>query len=194
MRRLTILLGVVVLVAGCTASAGATPGTSPGAVAHGTAGAAPSSAATVAPSAKPSASPVALKARVTFDGTACVYAGPPVLPFGATLAITYAPTPAQEGSFVGMFAVHSDATRADFMNVSNPNIGEGTPSFVYGDTAHFGQGSGTWDYPVTWVNGSKPYDTYMLVCVPKIPGRPVDQYTLLKVVDASSSQAASPAP
>lgn len=84
MRRITATIGALALVvAACSGSASPSPTLAP---------TTPAPTATPAPStAAPSASPVAqLTAAVTFDGKACTYAGPSVIPRGA--AVTFSLT------------------------------------------------------------------------------------------------------
>jgi hypothetical protein len=143
----------------------------------------------------PAPSLTAVSARVTFDGKACVYTGPTVIPFPASLTLEYAPTPAEEGSSVGVMAIRSGTTEAQLNDPANPDIGVGTPSFVYLDTHAFAQGSGTFPYRAVdsgmnpmaemTLNG-KPYDTFMVLCAPTIPGRPAGGFTLLHLVETGT--------
>jgi hypothetical protein len=189
MRSVATLLCVLALVAGCTSSAATMPGaptktapTEPPATAS----------PTPAPTPTPMPSATAISARVTFDGSKCVYSGPTVIPFPATLTIDYAPTPAQEGSFVGIFALRSGTTAADLNDPSNGDIGGSTPAFVYEDTHMFTQGAGRTEYRSVPSGGNpmaelgpdgKPYDTYAVVCIPALPGHPVGDTTLLRVIE-----------
>jgi hypothetical protein len=192
MRVLTIpLVALALVAASCTIGPGASPASStPSHVASGTATAGP----TAAPTGTPAPSPTQVSARVTFDGSKCVYTGPTVIPFPASLTVEYAPSAAEAGSWIGIFAVHSGTTQAELDDPGNPDIGEATPSFVYFATHAFSQGAGKGDYrsAVTGLNpmaepsgaAGKPYDTYMVVCIPSIPGKPVGGSTILHVVDS----------
>jgi hypothetical protein len=188
MRRFAAVLGALALVAGCASSGSTSPSPATTPASTSIAG------STATPASTAALTPTAAKAKVTFDGSTCAYSGGTVFPLLTTLTITYEPTPAEEGSWVGIFAVHSDATQADFDNPANPDIGDGTPSWVYEDTAAFAQGASVNDYSLTQWQASRPYDTYMVTCVHAIPGRPptgAAGYTLLHVVDSTAS---TPAP
>ena len=92
--------------------------------------------------------------------------------------------------------MHSGTTQADLDNPSNPDIGsDATPSFVYFDTHAFSQGAGKCEYRSVVTGGNplaelgpdgKPYDTFNVICVPSIPGKPVGGTTFLHVVDSRS--------
>jgi len=188
--RTTLISAVVALAAACSGSgATAMPPAFPSASAP-----APSPSST-SPTPTPAASPTAVSARVTFDGKECAYTGPTVIPFPASLTIEYAPTPTEEGSSIGVTAIRSGTTEAELNDPGSPDIGVGTPSFVYLETHAFGQGSGTFPYRAAdsglnpmaemTLNG-KPYDTFMVLCVPEIPGRPAGGFTILHVVESGT--------
>jgi hypothetical protein len=190
-RAVTTLIGAVVALATACSGSGGTP--TPSAAPSATAPAPTSSTTPATPTPAPSLT--AVSARVTFDGKACAYTGPTVIPFPASLTVEYAPTPAEEGSFVGLMAIHSGTTGAELDDPGNPDIGVGTPSFVYLETHAFGQGSSTFEYravdsglnPMAEMTlHGKPYDTFMVVCVPEIPGRPAGGYTILHVVESGT--------
>ncbi len=97
MRRFTTLIGALVLVvAACSGSASptATPGPATATLVAATPAANPASTA-------PAATPVAISATVTFDGQACTYAGPAVIPRGAAVTFTLVNTPAWEKGSLG---------------------------------------------------------------------------------------------
>jgi hypothetical protein len=91
MRRVTTLIGALVLVvAACSGSA--SPAATPG----------PATAAP--PAAMPgAATPIAaaISATVTFDGQSCAYDGPPVIPRGSAVTFTLVNTPAWENGSLG---------------------------------------------------------------------------------------------
>ena len=185
---LTTSLAAVVLAAGaCTGPAG-TPGT------PATSAASPHGSTAVATST-PAPSITTVSARVSFDGKVCSYTGPTVIPFPATLTVEYAPTPAEEGSMIGIMAVHSGTSEAQLEDPSLPEIGAGTPPFVYMETHVFSQGSGSFEYraadsglnPLAEMTlKGKPYDTFVLLCLPEMPGQPVGGFTFLHVVEAGA--------
>ena len=91
MRRFTTLTGALVLVvAACSGSA------SPAA----TLGPATATPAAATPGAA-TATPAAISATVTFDGQACTYAGPAVIPRGAAVTFTLVNTPARANGSLG---------------------------------------------------------------------------------------------
>jgi hypothetical protein len=91
MRRFTTLIGALVLmVAACSGSA------SPAA----TLGPATATPAAATPGAA-TATTAAISATVTFDGQACTYAGPAVIPRGAAVTFTLVNTPAWEKGSLG---------------------------------------------------------------------------------------------
>jgi hypothetical protein len=159
-----------------------------------------SMAATVSPaerSAEPAAmlaaspAPTAVSARVTFDGATCAYTGPTVMPFPATLKVEFAPTPAEASSWIGILAIDPTATTADLDDPSAPAVGEGVPWFAYLDTHLFVQGSGTFDFRAVpsgenpmadMLLDGQPYSTFVVMCLPSLPGRPVGGYTFLHLV------------
>lgn len=203
MRRLAAIMGAVALAAGCSGSGTALPAASapvpsasvaPGSSATPGPSAAPATSAPVAPSA-PAQTPAVLqiKARVTFDGKTCRYAGPTEIPFADHVTIDFATTPAEQAATVGMMAIHPETTLADLNSPANPDAGLPTvPWFVYKDTWGFWQGPGTYEYPmVIMVHDGKPYDTYLVLCLHTMPGRPSGGFTILHLVDPGS---ASPAP
>ena len=188
-RALTTLIAVVALAAACSGSSG-----TPTAPAASPTPRAPSPSST-STTATPAPSLTAVSARVTFDGKECAYTGPTVIPFPASLTVEYAPTPAEEGSSIGLMAIHTGTTEADLNDPGNPDIGVGTPSFVYLETHIFAQGSGTFEYravdsglnPMAEMTlDGKPYDTFMVICVPEIPGKPAGGSTILHVVQSGS--------
>jgi hypothetical protein len=198
MRSLTVFLTVFAIVAaGCTAAAPptASPSAAPAFVDTASPSAAPAPVETAGPTTSTPARSLALTevgARVTFDGAKCAYTGPTVIPFPANLTIDYAPTSAQDGSFVGIIAVHSGTTQADLTNPSNPRVGEGVPSFAYIDTHVFMEGPGSFAYrsassganPMAEAGpDGTPYDTYLVMCLPAIPGVPTGGQTILHVID-----------
>lgn len=191
MRYLAALIAGVVVLAGCGAGTPAATGTSTaGAMSLG-----PS--AVTAPSAGPTAtaSTAAFSARVTFDGTRCVYEGPAVMTSPSSLALTYAPTPAQEGTSLMHMNVKADTTPAVIAKtVADPNapkVGEGAPDWVLVDSWNnqLGSGTFTWDVQV-WRVGGVVYDRYYIACLPTFPGYPVGDYALIQLIEP----AASPSP
>lgn len=97
MRRFTTLIGTLVLVvAACSGSASptATPGPATATPVAATPAANPATPA-------PTATPAAISATVTFDGQACTYAGPAVIPRGTTVTFTLVNTPAWEKESLG---------------------------------------------------------------------------------------------
>jgi type IV secretory pathway protease TraF len=91
MRRFTTLIGALVLVvAACSGNASPTATPEPG------------TATPLAASPGPTtATPAAISAAVTFDGQACTYAGPAVIPRGAAVTFTLVNTPAWEKGSLG---------------------------------------------------------------------------------------------
>ena len=91
MRRFTTLIGALVLVVGAC-SGSASPAATPG----------PASATPLAatPGAT-TATPAAISVTVTFDGQACTYAGPAVIPRGAAVTFTLVNTPARANGSLG---------------------------------------------------------------------------------------------
>jgi hypothetical protein len=183
MRRLTTFLAVLAVVTfGCAA------GTTPAPIPQATAQATPAPTATNTSVPRPS--PVAVSARVTFDGTSCSYTGPTVIPFPAVLTVQFAPT--KESYVVGITAIHSGTTEAQLNDPSNPPAGAGVPPFVYLDTHVFEFGSSTFEYSSNGVNpmalgGAKPtYDTFIVLCLKDMPGRPVGATTVLHLVPAGA--------
>ncbi len=97
MRRFTTLIGALVLVVaacGGSASPTATPGPATATPVAATPAATPATPA-------PTATPAAISAAVTFDGQTCTYAGPPVIPRGASVTFTLVNTPAWEKGSLG---------------------------------------------------------------------------------------------
>ena len=189
-RALTTLIATVALATACSGS-GATPTAS--ASASATTSAPSESAAPPAPT--PAASVTGVSARVTSDGKACAYTGPTVIPFPASLTVEYAPTPDEEGSSIGIMAIRSGTTEAEVSDPSNPDIGVGTPSFVYLETHAFAQGSGIFVYRAVdsglnpmaeMTRDGKPYDTFMVLCAPEIPGQPAGGFTILHLVESGT--------
>lgn len=198
MRRLATFLGALALVAGCASGAATTagPSTTPSPVVTPATTASP----VAAPAQAPSPSPTAVNARVTFDGTNCVYSGPTVIPSPALLTIEYAPTPAQEGSRVFVVAIRSDTTRADIDSTERdpnaPNVGEGAPEWADADSYHAQLGSGSNQYYLQVlrdVNGEtgSTWDKYLVACLASYPGKPAPGQTILQLVETT---APSPAP
>jgi len=135
--------------------------------------------------------PTAVSARVTFDGSTCTYTGPTVIPFPATLKVEYAPTPAQDSSWIGILAIDPTATQADLEDPSLPDVGAGVPWFAFVDTHVFSQGAGTFDYRAVPSGGNpmadmlldgRPYAMFMVMCLPTVPGQPAGGYTILHLV------------
>ena len=90
MRRFTTLtLALALVVAACTSS-----GSTSSAPSQVPATAAPATAAPAQVTPAPTATPVAIAATVTFDGQTCVYAGPSVIPRGASVTFKLTNTPA----------------------------------------------------------------------------------------------------
>lgn len=169
MRRLASILAVLILLAGC---AGSTATTSPAAseAASPMATAPVASATPAAKTAVPSASPTGVSARVTFDGTSCVYTGPTVIPSPATLMLEYAPTPDQQGSAVVWYAIESETTQADIDAVSADPAYSTTglvPGFML--QSSFGPlfGTGSADVPLQVYRKAtgETYDKYMIRCM-----------------------------
>jgi hypothetical protein len=97
MGRFTTLLGALVLVvAACGGSA--SPTAVPATATPITATPAPATPATTAPTM----TPVAISASVAFDGKACTYAGPAVVPMGASVTLTLTSTYAKPSMVVLM--------------------------------------------------------------------------------------------
>jgi hypothetical protein len=206
-RRLTTLsLAIALVAASCTTGAGttgqgATPGESSAPSPMPTDAA--SGAGGVGATSTPSPTLTSVSARITFEDSTCAYTGPTVIPFPATLTVEYAPSQALKDSFLGIFAVRSGTTEADLQDPDLPDIGEGTPPFVYLDTHMFAQGVSTGPYRAVDTGANpmaelgpdgRPYDTFVVLCVPEIPGRPVGAQTILHLVDTRASPAATPAP
>jgi hypothetical protein len=101
MGRYTMMIGTLALVvAAC--SAGASPSPAPTSTPTATAVAATPSPATPAPATPaPSASSMAITAAVAFDGQACTYAGPTVVPSGVVVMFSMVNTPAALKNSVG---------------------------------------------------------------------------------------------
>jgi hypothetical protein len=89
MGRFTTLMGALVLVA-AACSSGASPTAAPATATPTAATLAPTSASTATAAA--TATPVAISASVAFDGKACTYAGPAVVPMGSTVTLTLTST------------------------------------------------------------------------------------------------------
>jgi hypothetical protein len=202
MRYLAPLLCVLALVAGCTSGAGTTPGSST--TPSSAATPAPTDNTTAVPTQAASATPATVRARVTFDGTHCVYTGPTVIPSPSELTIEYAPTPAQEGSSVYVFAAASTTTEAAMARLDqdpNSGIGEGyaaAPDFVDPATFHARTGSGSWAFPLQVLQGPDgmkgTFDKYIVGCITSIPGKPAPGYALLQLVEATPSATPTAAP
>jgi hypothetical protein len=97
MGRFTTLIGALVLVVGaCSGGASSASTSAP------TTPAPTSAPTTPAPTTPAStASPAAISATVTYDGQACTYAGPAVVPRGAAITLTLVNTPAYADGSVG---------------------------------------------------------------------------------------------
>jgi hypothetical protein len=188
MRTAATLAALIIVLAACAASP--TPPTvapssaTPTAVAMVT-------PTTAAPTPSSSAKLTAVSARVTFDGQACAYTGPTVIPFPATLSIEFAPTAGVADSWVGVVAVRSGTTTAQVEDPSNPPVGAAAPAFAYEDTHMFFTGAGNVDYRAVPSGGNplaepgpdgKPYDTFAVMCLRTIPGSVVGGVTMLRVV------------
>lgn len=196
--RSAIVVAIALVAAGCMAGSTTTPTpTSPPVVPATASPAAPSAAPS--PSEAPSAVPAtpapsltAVSGRVTFDGKTCTYTGPTVIPFPASLTLEYAPSKAQENTAVGILAIKTGTTVAQLDDPRNPAIGEGDPSFAYVDTHLFQFGAATFEYRAAYTDvnpmadpdamNGKPYDTYLVMCIPAIPGYPAGGWTILHVV------------
>ena len=192
----TIPWAIALVAASCTGSPAATQApTAPPPIVT-TAPATPSPAA--------AASPTAVSSRVTFDGTTCDYTGPTVIPFPASMTIEFAPDSSLKDASVGIIAIKSGTTEAELNDPANPDVGAGTPSFVYLDSHMFFEGAGKGEYRTVPAGsnpmadpsaaGGKPYDTYLVMCMPTLPGPPVGGFTILHVVAPGASPAPSAAP
>ena len=192
----TIPWAIAIVAAGCTGSPVATPMPT-----------APSPAVTTAPvmpSPAAVSSPTAVSARVTFDGSTCDYTGPTVIPFPASMTIEFAPDSSLKDASVGIMAIKSGTTEAELNDPANPDVGAGTPSFVYLDSHMFFQGAGKGEYRAVSSGANpmadptaaagRPYDTYLVMCMPTLPGPPVGGQTILHVVASATSAAPSAAP
>ncbi|HEX8940369.1 MAG TPA: hypothetical protein VF763_09410 [Candidatus Limnocylindrales bacterium] len=110
----------------------------------------------------------------------------------ATLALTYAPTPAAEGTSLMHMNVRADTTPAVIaktMADSNaPKVGEGAPAWVLVDSWNnqLGSGTFTWDVHV-WRVGGVVYDKLYVACLPTLPGYPAGDYALIQLVEAAAS-------
>jgi hypothetical protein len=97
MGRFTTLIGALVLVVGACSG-----GVSSASTSAPTTPAPTSTPTTPAPTTPaPTGSPVAISATVTYDGQACTYAGPAVVPRGTEVTFTMANTPAYANGSVG---------------------------------------------------------------------------------------------
>lgn len=197
----TMTLAIALVAASCTSSPVETgPPSSP--PPNTSAPTVTTDPATASPAAM--ASPTAVSARVTFDGKRCEYTGPTVIPFPADLTLEFAPDSAVKDAWVGITAIKSHTTQAQLDDPANPDVGAGTPSFVYLASHMFSGGAGKSEYrsvqtglnPLadpTAVDGH-PYDTYLVMCMPSMPGRPAGGFTILHVVAPEGSPAASATP
>lgn len=200
MRRPAALICALGLVVGCTGSPGATAGTSTTPAPASPAGAAgtpgtPDATATTAPAPAqtPGPSPLEASAKVTFDGKDCVYTGPKLLPSPTALTIQYAPTPAEEGSRVVVFAVRSTFTPADFArDQADPasGIGLSVPDWVdvWSYMEKVGSGSDVFTLQIERDPPDKTgvFDKWMVSCLHAFPGKPAPAYTLLQLVEGGS--------
>ena len=187
MRDAAALIAGVLLLSGCSA---ATPATTPPAATATP----PAATAAASPTPGPAAtsSPAAFSARVTFDGTRCVYEGPTVITSPASLTLTYLPTPAQEGTSLMHMNVRADTTPAVIAKAvadpAAPKVGEGAPDWVLVDSWHnqLGSGSFTWDVHA-WRVGNVVYDKLYVACLPTFPGYPVgDTYGLIQFLEPAT--------
>ena len=194
----TMCLAIALIAAACAGSPAATPTTTPTVP--------PPILTTVpaTPSEAAMASPTAVSARVTFDGSTCDYTGPTVIPFPADMTIEFAPDSSVKDAAIGIIAIKGGTTEAQLNDPANPDVGAGTPAFAYLDSHMFSQGVGTGEYRAV-PSGSnpmadpaaadgKPYDTYLVMCLPTLPGRPAGGFTILHVVAARTSPIPSTAP
>jgi hypothetical protein len=91
MGRITTLMGALVLVVAACSSSGSPTAVPPSAT-PAQATQAPATAAAVATPAPATATSLAISASVAFDGKACTYAGPAVVPMGSTVTLTLTST------------------------------------------------------------------------------------------------------
>ncbi len=186
---LVILTSTLLVVAGCGGGATNTPLLSP----------APTATAAATGIANPTPAPARAAARVTFDGLTCAYAGPSVLTAPTVLTVTYAPTPAQEGSSQFIVRVRHGTTLAEIQELKkDPRyaaIGAGyeTPPVADGSSFHAQLGSGSVDWQLeTSIFGGLVFDTYLIGCAIPVPGndsamKPVGTEYLIPVVGATGS-------
>lgn len=201
-RRVVTFLGALSLIAGCAGATGTPPvaSTTPGPSVSLTPSATTPSQ-TAVPMQSPSPSPTAVSARVTFDGSTCVYSGPTVIPSPAVLTIEYAPTPAQEGSSVFIGAIRHGTTQADVDRAEAERKGVdmgNDPEWVDGSTFMNQVGSGSQRYGLQVLRNPDGlvgiYDEYIVSCITSIPGIPAPGGAILQLVEATASPAASKAP
>lgn len=176
MRRLIPVFACLVLLAACTGSA-ATPTATPAIVtapptAPPSATAAPSSAS-VTPTASPSSAPAT--GLVTYDGKACTYTGPTVLPEGTALQIQFAPT-AETYTLSWTPALHG-ATLAQIKQddgaALGPDYGDSLmPAWSLGSQAHSSFGSGTIPLGLRiYTDNGKSYDALVIACAKSSPSK-----------------------
>lgn len=107
MRTTRALMGgfLALTLAACTSGATPAPSPEPSPV--------PSVEPSTAPSPAPTEAPEALALYATFDGTACTYTGPLVIPDGTLAQFSYAASEGTEPSMLVVIAVLPGTTWAD---------------------------------------------------------------------------------
>ena len=194
MRRLTSLLGVVLLAAGCAGGATTTPmpPTNPPAA---------TPAATPAPTAAPTPAPTetwgAASARLTFDGSTCTYTGPTVVTEPAFLSLEFAPA---KETYAVNFGTILSGTKMEQVKLADapeygPAPGHKVPEWLLTSTWSAAMGSMTAKYPMAIVKlGDKVYDQVLINCVrnPWTSDKPADTIegrmagAIIKLVPAAS--------
>jgi hypothetical protein len=177
MKRLIGVLTGLLLVAGCTGSAGPTAAPmAPDVLPAGT----PSEEPTCPDAGCPEATPAAVSARLTFDGEACTYTGPTVVPSPSSLRLEFVPT--DEGYVATIAQVESDVTREEADRVNADEAygaapGKETPEWMLPGYWAAYMGTGTLDYAMeARTVGGVVYDQFVISCVenPWAADKPAD--------------------
>ncbi|HEX5826705.1 MAG TPA: hypothetical protein VFY23_04235 [Candidatus Limnocylindrales bacterium] len=177
MKRLIGVLAGLVLVAGCSGSAGTSlPPTTPDMPPTGT----PSGEPTCPDAGCPESTPAAVSARLTFDGEACTYTGPTVVPSPASLRLEFVPT--DEGFVASIAQVKSTVTReeADRVNADQSYgaaPGRKAPEWMLPGYWAAYMGTGTLDFAMEAKTvGGVVYDQFVISCVenPWAADKPAD--------------------
>jgi hypothetical protein len=164
MRTRHLMAGLLaVTLAACTSGASSTPSpeptVAPAPQATPTAIATPEPASTPAPTS----TTAALSVKVTFDGEACTYIGPMVIPDGTVVRFEFVPDQEVLGASLIVYGIRPGTTYQDLLdsiaNSDADDISIGIPDWVYQPTATWTQGASTMLYTVERVkHGSDGVD------------------------------------